>query len=611
MAKKSRFFDAHRLLIFEHTGGAKHVKRNELVHRVYLKTGFISLTIVIFSVLGGLIFRWARLSEDSLWFDEIVTLSLIKVPWSELFRGILQFDSHPPLFLLIAKPWVKFFGTSELGVRSLAASIGMVSFLAIFYMGRVIGGLRTAFFSLMILAFHHFAIWYSEEFRSYILLFTLTTSSLGLFAKILLTKESKELRKPISNTGDYIFLSIVNLLLLLTHYYSLLLILFENLVYMYVGLKDPSKRWWKAQAVSFAGCAWWLPGLCFHALHLPLSHLGTKVDVPTLVKALSPTAASHLFPHQSFLLELLPYVCVALYSATLIFKNVETLQTNLDTKVEDSEQKKEMNDSSLNYFFLITYVTGLLLLLLSYFPFKSWRDPIISWSHIALEGAVLHSVIFMLLWMSAWLSHNYQFNKFVELGNLNSCIPRMLLGVFPLFVTILVEITCKVFRPNYEIRNMIIILPSFIVAMAWTLDRIKSDTIWLSVFALGFVGFVSQIEMAPNFRTRPDFRTIAKKVEEITQQRIQKPTIVVVSPVAKVSMWHYLKSKDFKMIDCSQKCEQDLAKETLTLWTWHDFFYGPEENSKHLLVQYLMKSRSILKIQAKGVKAMLIESKVK
>ena len=559
--------------------------------------------MVIYSVICGVTLRWGGLSRDSLWFDEIVTLQLTQYRWSDLFAGILVRDSHPPLFLLIAKPWASIFGISELGIRSLSALIGTLSLAAMFFMGKVFGGLRSAFFGVTILAFHHFAVWYSEEFRSYILLFTLTTLSLTLCARILLQKQAR--------TADYILLSVVNLLSLLTHYYALLLILFENFTFLYVVLFDgakPDVRWWKAQAVSFCVNALWLPGLCFHAFHLSQSHLLGQIDLPTLVHKLCPIATRHFLDEQLLFLQALPYICVVLFGVTLSPKLWRGKQGESATPVfVRPDEKLQSTKPSLFLFLLLAYLMGCAFLLISYFPFNTLNDTLPPWNQLAFEGLALHSITFALIGLGDWVSRSKIVGGFLKISVPGSQIIPMLLGVFPLFVVIAVEITCHVFRPNYLMRNMIIILPSFIVAMATVLGQIKSAKLSILLLAAIFLTLFTQMKTIPQFSTRFDFRKIANGIEQISHQYARKPSLVVLSSEGKLSMEHYLSGKDFKTIYCDEACDKKLEGADVTAWIWHKIPLPSELNGLDIFEQKSKQAKRAFQTESAGVIAVLLD----
>ena len=51
------------------------------------------------------------ISKPCIWFDESFTINLARRPFSELFR-IASLDVHPPLYYLIVKLFITFFGDS-------------------------------------------------------------------------------------------------------------------------------------------------------------------------------------------------------------------------------------------------------------------------------------------------------------------------------------------------------------------------------------------------------------------------------------------------------------------------------------------------------------------
>ena len=54
-----------------------------------------------------------------MWLDEALTVNIAKAPL-HLIPHLLRADGAPPLYYLLLHFWMKVFGTSDLGARSLS-----------------------------------------------------------------------------------------------------------------------------------------------------------------------------------------------------------------------------------------------------------------------------------------------------------------------------------------------------------------------------------------------------------------------------------------------------------------------------------------------------------
>jgi len=127
--------------------------------------------LTVFLLLAGaFLLRLPNLGE-SLWYDEVIYTSMhLKGP---SFVRVLFYDVHPPLYPLVMRGWIEFFGDGEIVVRLPSLlfgllSIGLLYTLAQRWFGRTAGILAAA---LMALSPVH--IWYSQEAKTNMLLLLL------------------------------------------------------------------------------------------------------------------------------------------------------------------------------------------------------------------------------------------------------------------------------------------------------------------------------------------------------------------------------------------------------------------------------------------------------
>jgi hypothetical protein len=169
------------------------------------------------------VLRFATLSSQSYWLDESQAVHELHLSFGAMLSAWSRYEWNPPLYLLVAWPWAKLFGTSEFALRSLSALLGIGLIPLIYLCGRELvsrpAGLVTAAFA----AVNPFMIWYSQEAREYMLLVVLCAGSLLFFARAWRT----------GGRRDLIWWAVLSILALLTQYYAGFLVAPEGLALVY------------------------------------------------------------------------------------------------------------------------------------------------------------------------------------------------------------------------------------------------------------------------------------------------------------------------------------------------------------------------------------------
>jgi uncharacterized membrane protein len=161
--------------------------------------------LLIGIILLGLGLRLTNLNQ-SFWLDEASQAQMSSLSLSQIWSA-RQADFHPPLFYFLTHFWLQL-GRSESWLRLLPVFFGVVSIAFIYMFNKKIG-LTAALF----LAINPYHIYYSQEFRSYSLL-----AMLGLLSVLLMQRKK------------YIWMAVVNALLLYTHYSSIFLIFTQFII---------------------------------------------------------------------------------------------------------------------------------------------------------------------------------------------------------------------------------------------------------------------------------------------------------------------------------------------------------------------------------------------
>jgi 4-amino-4-deoxy-L-arabinose transferase-like glycosyltransferase len=190
-----------------------------------------SWAVLALTVLAAAI-RFFYLGHQGFWFDEGNTALLVKQSPGGMLGLIPQTESTPPLYYMAAWVWVRIFGDTEGGLRSLSALAGVLTVpVAYAAAAELVSGWRAAAGSIdlqaagrraglitaALTACNPLLIWYSQEGRSYELLVLLGAVTLLAFARARVNPTRRALTAWV----------IACALALLTHYYAAMLVVPE------------------------------------------------------------------------------------------------------------------------------------------------------------------------------------------------------------------------------------------------------------------------------------------------------------------------------------------------------------------------------------------------
>jgi mannosyltransferase len=135
-------------------------------------------TLAVCTLAAGLL-RFSTLHTQSYWYDEAVTVDILRRSFGGMLSGVAHSESTPPLYYVVAWAWSKLFGTSETGLRSLSAAVGTATVPVAFAAARTFVGRRSSLVASALVAVSPFLVWYSQEARAYALLVLLAAGSLA------------------------------------------------------------------------------------------------------------------------------------------------------------------------------------------------------------------------------------------------------------------------------------------------------------------------------------------------------------------------------------------------------------------------------------------------
>lgn len=212
--------------------------------------------MLLLFIVVGFILRMNNLSSRSLWTDEFFTFFLstghgmdvkkmldslsYKAPTDflkakefkrllsndvnkgirDVSRGVINTDTHPPLYFWIMFFWMKIFTDSVFAVRFFSVFLGVLSIPLAYKLTEYLFNENAAVFSAWFVAILAFTVRFSQEARAYSLILTLSLS-----AWILLLRFEKFGKK--QDLFCYVFL---NSLGLYTHYFYIFIV-FAQFIY--------------------------------------------------------------------------------------------------------------------------------------------------------------------------------------------------------------------------------------------------------------------------------------------------------------------------------------------------------------------------------------------
>jgi|GEM_PF-1180752 len=220
--------------------------------------------ILLFILALGLALRMHNLSGRSLWTDEFFTLflssghgvdvvklvdgfskretpPLLKSSDFRLFLendstkhikdvtiGLLDTDTHPPLYFWIIYIWMKLFGNGLFVLRFFSVLMGAFAIFLSYRIGERLFNQRSAVFCALFTAISAFSVRYSQEARSYSLIMVI-----GLLSSLFLLKLEKD-----NKNRDAFWFAVFSALGLYTHYFYAFVAIAHFLYFRFVHKRE-------------------------------------------------------------------------------------------------------------------------------------------------------------------------------------------------------------------------------------------------------------------------------------------------------------------------------------------------------------------------------------
>jgi len=250
-------------------------------------------------------------TPSPMWLDEALTVNIAKAPL-HLIPHLLRDDGAPPLYYVLLHFWMKVFGTSDLGARSLSGVIGILTLPVAWIAGHRVGsqswrvrgvtspgaaercaaeadgedgasehaaregaGRLVAWTATLLVATSPFAVYYDTEARMYSLVILLSTLGVLAFTSVL--------RKP--TVWNALALAAVTCGLEYSHYWALFFVAATAVGSVLCARSGPHAHSCRVALAGLAAgtCAFgpWIPTFIFQ-----LHHTGTPWATPADFTAL-------------------------------------------------------------------------------------------------------------------------------------------------------------------------------------------------------------------------------------------------------------------------------------------------------------------------------------
>jgi len=139
---------------------------------------------LLFLVVVGFLLRMWNVGKDLMHVDEKWTLDLVQHSWGYLIQYTLTQDCNPPLFYLVDKLSVSFWGANYFGLRFPSVIFGTLLIIATFYLGKELKNETLGLMSASVVTLLGSMWYYSQFARSYMLVALLMTLTMVFFIRV-------------------------------------------------------------------------------------------------------------------------------------------------------------------------------------------------------------------------------------------------------------------------------------------------------------------------------------------------------------------------------------------------------------------------------------------
>jgi mannosyltransferase len=141
-------------------------------------------TWMLWGLIGAAtIIRILTIDNQSLWTDEALTAYESGLPLGSMVHVMLNIETTPPLYFVVAWAWAHIFGDSAVALRSISEIAGIALVPIAYQCGRELVSKGVGLLAAAFATVNPFLIWYSQEARAYMLLTALCGLSFLFFLR--------------------------------------------------------------------------------------------------------------------------------------------------------------------------------------------------------------------------------------------------------------------------------------------------------------------------------------------------------------------------------------------------------------------------------------------
>lgn len=206
------------------------------------------LALLAAIVIMGAVLRLYDLGTESYWLDEII---MVDVTSSDFETFIVNTEGgRPPLYVLLGHIWIRIFGDSEVGTRSLSAVVGVLSLPLMYLVGRRLWNSSIGLLATLVLSLSIFHIYYSQEYRYYSVVMLCALLTLLFYTRALQTRR----------ISDFLIYAAAAIGVFYSHTFAVFLLVVPGLHFLLYIRRHWSLawKWLLAEVIIFIGI---LPGL--------------------------------------------------------------------------------------------------------------------------------------------------------------------------------------------------------------------------------------------------------------------------------------------------------------------------------------------------------------
>lgn len=448
--------------------------------------------LLIFLLILGAGIRLYHLDYKSLSIDETIGAFYAQEPAPRIWIMTIN-DVHPPLFYLVHHVWLQIFGSSEMATRSISVFFALLTVIVLYLLARRLFNSVTALTAVLLLVFSPWHIWISQNGRSNAMLLFLICSSSLFLLQVLQSRQKRW----------YILYGITTLLAILTHYFAFMIWAAQCI---FVSIYAPTHRrlastWQQVNLAVLLGYFVWLPFMIsqFMTKTRPMYKVFSVQFLKNLFDYLNPYAA---VPYPGLF-----YAGAAVMLSLFVYGLLQSKRTQIQITFVRNGQIEPKIKKRL----LLGFGTAVLLNLIGALYFNVNRTLPILIKQILQNSSIyatsikpyhldqLHSlqtcflaaaIIGLLIMLGIWGVVRFSANSATALKNTGS-VPTVSFFLLMLLMPLALAALLSLKSPYLLLRNMVIILPFYLMIVAHGTMQLPLRWRWPAALALLLITFFS------------------------------------------------------------------------------------------------------------------------